>query len=108
MRLADRHAAGEAPVLTLEQYAPILAGFLERLRPDQCVHRIMSDSSKEKGLIAPAWSASKNASLMFLHNYLDRHDIVQGRLFSGEKKQQSNRATKQQSNKVKSKSKENH
>jgi radical SAM protein (TIGR01212 family) len=78
--LAERHGRGEAPVLAIGEYAPILCGFIERLRPDQLIHRIMADSRPENGLIAPAWSACKQASIVFLHNYMDQIELFQGRL----------------------------
>jgi radical SAM protein (TIGR01212 family) len=72
------YAEGRAKALTIEEYAPLLCGFLERLRPDQRLHRIMSDARNENGLIAPDWSARKNSSLQFLQEYMDRHNIYQG------------------------------
>lgn len=72
------YAEGRAKALTIEEYAPLLCGFLERLRPNQHVHRIMSDARKENGLIAPDWSARKNTSIQFLQEYMDRHTITQG------------------------------
>jgi hypothetical protein len=72
---------GRASALTLEEYAPLLCGFLERLRPDQVVHRIMSDSKTENGLVAPLWSADKKSSIKFLHDYMDEQRIKQGSKF---------------------------
>jgi len=76
-------AEGRARTLSLEEYAPLLCGFLERLRPDQHIHRIMSDSKIETGLLAPEWSAHKQSSLMFLHEYMDKNGVAQGRLLLG-------------------------
>lgn len=78
--MEQMHAEGNIEPLTLSEYAPLLAGFLERLRPDQHIHRIMADSREEDGLIAPLWSADKNGSLAFVQMYMDKNDIVQGRL----------------------------
>lgn len=74
------YAEGKAEAQTLSEYAPLLAGFLERLRPDQHIHRIMADSREENGLIAPLWSADKNGSLAFIQKYMDENGVVQGRL----------------------------
>ena len=71
-------AQGKASAMTIEQYAPVLCGFLERLRPGQIIHRIMSDSRTESGLVVPLWSADKRTSIKFLHDYMDEHDIKQG------------------------------
>ena len=69
---------GKVPPLTLPTYAPLVCAFLERLRPDQWIHRIMADTHKGPGLLAPAWSGEKQASLQFLHRYMEEHDVVQG------------------------------
>jgi len=76
-------AEGRVRALPLEEYAPLMCGFLERLRPDQLVHRIMSDSRIESGLLAPEWSARKQSSLRFLHEYMDKNSVAQGRLHIG-------------------------
>jgi radical SAM protein (TIGR01212 family) len=76
-------AEGKVRALALDEYAPLLCGFLKRLRPGQWVHRIMSDSRKETGLLAPGWSSRKQASLRFLHEYMDKNDVVQGSLYTG-------------------------
>jgi radical SAM protein (TIGR01212 family) len=64
--------------LSIEEYAQLLGDFLRHLRPDQHIHRIMADSKPEYGLVAPAWSADKNRSVNFLHEYFKRTGIVQG------------------------------
>lgn len=77
-RMEQWYTEGKAKALAIEEYAPLLCGFLERLRPDQHIHRIMSDARKENGLIAPGWSASKQSSVQFLHGYMDKNGVVQG------------------------------
>ncbi len=67
--------------LTIEEYAKLLGDFLCRLRPDQHIHRIMADSKPEYGLIAPLWSADKNISINFLHEYFKKTSMVQGSCF---------------------------
>jgi radical SAM protein (TIGR01212 family) len=64
--------------LTLQQYAKILSGFLSNLRSDQLIHRIVADSSIEKGLVAPLWSANKLKTLQFLKSYMDKEGTRQG------------------------------
>ncbi len=64
--------------LSIEEYAGLLGDFLCRLRPDQYIHRIMADSKPEFGLIAPTWSAEKNRSINYLHEYLKKTAMVQG------------------------------
>jgi radical SAM protein (TIGR01212 family) len=74
---------GIARALSIEEYAPLLCGFMERLRPDQCVHRIMSDTLKETSLIAPEWSVHKQSSIRFLHEYMERNGVRQGSRYTG-------------------------
>jgi radical SAM protein (TIGR01212 family) len=75
------HAEGKVAALTLEDYTPVLCGCIERLRPDQHVHRLMADTKRERGLVAPLWSADKQSSLKYLHDHMDRHKVEQGRIF---------------------------
>jgi hypothetical protein len=79
--IAEWHKLGKAPVLDIGEYAPILCGFIERLRPDQRIHRIMADSRRERGLIAPDWSARKSASILLLRKYMEESKMIQGRFF---------------------------
>jgi radical SAM superfamily enzyme len=75
-----KSADGAAKALSIEEYAPLVCGFIERLRPDQHVHRIMSDinSAAASLLVAPEWSAHKQSSIKFLHEYMDRNGVEQG------------------------------
>jgi radical SAM protein (TIGR01212 family) len=78
-RMEKLYTSGKVAPLTLESYAPLLCGCIERLRPDQHIHRIMADTRPERGLIAPDWSANKQHSLQFIQGYMDRHEVMQGR-----------------------------
>jgi uncharacterized protein len=70
---------GKVSALTIEEYAPLLSGFLSRLRPDQHIHRIMAEiDNSATTLVAPAWSAHKQASMQFLQSYLEKNEVVQG------------------------------
>jgi radical SAM protein (TIGR01212 family) len=77
-RMEQMLAEGSVAPLEIADYAVLLSGFLERLRPDQHIHRIMADTRKEFGLIAPEWSAHKKDSMAFLSSYLESNRIVQG------------------------------
>jgi radical SAM protein (TIGR01212 family) len=77
---AEWYQAGKLPVLPLETYAELVSGFIERLRPDQHLHRIVANATVENGLIAPLWSADKMESLQAIHRYMDAHAIRQGSL----------------------------
>ncbi len=75
---AEWYRTGRLSVFDLNEYAESLCGFLSFLRPDQHIHRIMADSTKGKGLIAPLWSEYKSASLRFIHKYMVDHHTQQG------------------------------
>jgi len=79
--IAEWHKQGRSPVLDIEEYAPILCGFIERLRPDQHIHRIMADSCRERGLVAPDWSARKSKSIPLLRKHMEESKMIQGRFF---------------------------
>lgn len=82
---ADSYRAGDIQALSLERYTELLCGFLERLRPDQYLHRMVADATKENGLIAPLWSADKAAAIRFIQQYMETQDVCQGNLCAGRK-----------------------
>ena len=69
---------GKVKPLSLEEYADILCDFLTQVRPDQCIHRIMADSTVKNGLIEPMWSAEKMKSIKCIHEIMDKRKLVQG------------------------------
>jgi radical SAM protein (TIGR01212 family) len=75
---ADWHRRGEIDALRLEEYAHLVGVFISRLRPDQCIHRIMADSSQERGLLAPLWSENKARSIFAIDRWLFAHGLRQG------------------------------
>jgi radical SAM protein (TIGR01212 family) len=64
--------------LSIDAYAELLSTFLIHLRPDQHIHRLLADSKQRFGLIAPLWSESKDKSLAYLIDILEKNGIVQG------------------------------
>jgi hypothetical protein len=69
----------EGRLRTLEEreYVEWLADFLERLSPDQVVHRICGDAPASE-LLAPRWGASKNALRALLQREFERRGTRQG------------------------------
>jgi len=59
-QMAAQWRRGELEVLDAETYVQWLADFIERLDPDQILHRITGDSPSEN-LLAPFWEIHKNA-----------------------------------------------
>ena len=57
-RLHEMYKTGKIKLLTREEYIEITCDFLEHLRQDQIIQRVVSDA-REKYLIAPAWINDK-------------------------------------------------
>lgn len=70
---------GRVETLEADTYVDWLADFVERLRPDQVLHRLTGDASDEE-LLAPRWSIHKNAIREALAAELDRRGTRQGSL----------------------------
>ena len=81
--LAAEYEMGKFQTLEREEYFRLLAGCIERIRPDMVIHRMTGDGAK-RDLIAPLWSADKKAVLNALRRYLTDRDVTQGRLYEGE------------------------
>jgi radical SAM protein (TIGR01212 family) len=65
--LEAMYRSGSLRPLALEEYAALLREFLARLRPEQHIHRLIADSTPERGLIAPMWSADKVKALNYIN-----------------------------------------
>ena len=79
---AHRFAQGDLAVLDAETYVDWLADFVERLAPDQVLHRMTGDSPSEK-LIAPHWDVHKNEIKRLLAQELERRGTRQGSSWEG-------------------------
>ncbi|MFT5051481.1 MAG: radical SAM protein (TIGR01212 family) [Chlamydiales bacterium] len=78
-QMAAQWRQGELDVLDAETYVSWLADFVERLGPDQVLHRITGDSPQEK-LLAPIWSIHKNQIREELARELRQRGSQQGHL----------------------------
>lgn len=76
-QLAAAWRRGEVEVLNETTYVQWLADFVERLHPDQVLHRITGDSPAEK-LLAPRWPVHKNLVRGMLEAELARRETRQG------------------------------
>ena len=72
---------GDIKTFEKEDYIETLAGFIQRLRPDIAIQRVMGEG-KIGELIAPVWAdhGMKNKFLDDFYKYLDEQDISQGQL----------------------------
>jgi radical SAM superfamily enzyme len=76
--LAADYRAGKFQALDMEEYIALLAGCIEQLPPQICIHRLTGDGAK-KELIAPLWSGDKKRVLNSIKKYFDENDIIQGK-----------------------------
>lgn len=78
-QMAHQWRRGELTVQTAEEYIEWLADFVERLGPEQVLHRITGDSPEDK-LLAPIWTVPKNEVRERLAAELMRRGTSQGSL----------------------------
>jgi len=78
--LAHWWREGRASTLELPEYVEWLADFVERLRPDQTLHRLHADAPT--GLLAPLWSRINPGVRESLELELERRGTQQGSLCS--------------------------
>lgn len=77
---------GRLDTLDLETYVAWLADFVERLRPDQVLHRLTGDAmtgADDDVLLAPDWGVHKNAVREALARELARRGTRQGARAAG-------------------------
>jgi radical SAM protein (TIGR01212 family) len=77
--LAHQWRAGRVATLTPEEYVEWLADFVERLAPDQVLHRLTGDAPPEQ-LLAPRWGVHKSEIRARLERELERRGTRQGDL----------------------------
>ena len=76
-QMAHQYRKGELSVLEAEEYVEWLTDFVERLHPDQVLHRVTGDAPLEKR-IAPRWNVYKNEIRERLAAELTRRGTRQG------------------------------
>lgn len=75
--LAEDYFKGQVKTLTLEQYVPLVADFLEYISPDVTIQRLMGDIHGET-LISPIWSENKSKIIELISSELKRRGSFQG------------------------------
>ena len=78
--LAGLYKQGEFRCLEREEYAELVADFLERLPPDMVVQRLTGDPGRAE-LVAPLWAKEKGTNIRAIYETLERRDTWQGRLY---------------------------
>ena len=72
---------GKVPLLSLEDYAPLVVDCLEILPPEMIIMRLMGDAPRSM-LVAPTWSLDKRTALQRIAQELERRETYQGRRYS--------------------------
>ena len=78
--LAKDYAALRFRCLEMEEYFRLLSRAVSRIPPETVIHRLTGDGPKSL-LIAPLWTANKKTVHNRLHQYFERHHVVQGSEF---------------------------
>ncbi len=78
--LEDMYDQGGVELLSEEEYADIVCGFLERIPPNWAVLRLVSDADREY-LRAPLWVNQKQRVVNRIKQELMKRSSYQGRLF---------------------------
>jgi radical SAM superfamily enzyme len=79
-RLEKLLIKGEMKLLTLNEYTSIICDFIERLRPDILIHRLIGDRN-EKTLAGPKWAAHKGTVLKSIEDEFSKRMTYQGFLY---------------------------
>ncbi len=78
-RLGLEYERKPFPLLTMEEYVPLIADLLERIPPEVIIHRLTGDGPKALTL-APRWTFHKLKVLSEIDRELKRRDSWQGKL----------------------------
>ena len=79
--LEASYRRGEVPMMTMKEYASTVCDFIERLRPDIMIHRLLGDRNEES-LVAPLWGLHKGTVIKSIEDEFIRRGSFQGLLFS--------------------------
>jgi len=69
-------------LLSQREYISTLCDFIERIRPDIIIHRLMGDRDMES-LLAPRWSIHKGTVLKAIEDEFNKRSTYQGFLYEG-------------------------
>ncbi len=80
-KIAEMYRKGDVAPLELEEYANLVVDFLEHLRPDVVVDRLIAESDQGI-LIEPRWSLDKPRALAAVRRAFEMRNSYQGKLVS--------------------------
>ena len=84
-RLEKMYHRGEVPLLSLDEYAPLVVDCLEVLPPAMIIMRLMGDAPRQT-LVAPSWSLDKAGALRRIEQELEQRDSYQGKYYCPEQR----------------------
>lgn len=70
-------------LISLKEYVSIICDFIERLRPDITIHRLLGDRN-EDSLLYPKWGLHKGTVIQAIENEFRTRETFQGFLYKGE------------------------
>jgi radical SAM protein (TIGR01212 family) len=79
--LAQIHQKEKFTLMTLKEYVSTVCDFIERLRPDILIHRLMGDRM-EDSLVQPRWGLHKGTVLQAIEDEFSRRCTYQGFLYT--------------------------
>lgn len=79
-KLEEYYNQGKVPVMEFKEYVSIVCDFLERLRPEILIHRLIGDINIHS-LIAPMWANQKGTVLKAIDDEFEKRCTMQGFFF---------------------------
>jgi radical SAM protein (TIGR01212 family) len=79
--LETHYRENKIPIIPFKEYISTICDFIERLRPDILIHRLLGDRD-ERTLIAPQWGLHKGTVIKAIEDELARRGTFQGFLYN--------------------------
>lgn len=76
--LAEMYRRGDVKALEFMEYVSLVCDFLEHLRPDIVIHRLVGDVLDSSYLLAPRWGIGKAEVIRAIEKELERRNSHQG------------------------------
>ncbi len=92
--LAEMHQENRVQTYSFEEYVPLVCDFLEWLRPDLVIHRLVGDVLDSGYLLAPRWRVGKAQVINAIEKELELRQSRQGFKWKQMKKREGSRETK--------------
>ena len=80
-KLEEMYNTESISMLSMQEYVSVLCDFIERLRPETLIHRLMGDRNK-KTLAAPLWGQHKGTVQKAIDDEFERRGSYQGFLYT--------------------------